>query len=387
MFSNGFDRPRRDFLSTSVKIVATGALSTILPLELPFAQAGVNRDNAWSLPSDEDRGLRATSRWVAGPAELGAQVFRNIPKPVRAYALQIRCMLAGLKPACRMSLTVEELQESISYLRSLDCALVIEQAPRVQALFSQMSPQHRREAARSTRLRIYLAKSMADAKKLAVLEKSGADYQALGLSLGYPACCVEAAAQHDYIIIDESSQERRQGNLNSMAVRRSVKADFRCNQLLVESDLNGAGPMSAIAHYPCKLDCDESVAIGQSALECCARAWPVWAITMSELLRAPVLYWADDDWPSESWDEYCGLALIGARKKHADGWDSDMPAIHLGAGGTPDGGFPYHVMAGQFVKGQILLQDSKGKVTSQRFEVCGQPWVIDWRANMLQRLS
>jgi hypothetical protein len=321
------------------------------------------------------------------PAELGAQLFTQIPRALRAEALQIECMLAGIKPGCRLSLTANELQESIAYLRALNCALIIEQVPPTKVSYAQMSPQRRLKFNTQPRVRVYLAKSAADAQRLRRLESVEFNYKALGLALGYPECCVSAALKRDQTYFDEAQQEWRQTNLNSAAVRASAAADFRCNHLLVESELYSAGPLSAIAHYPCKLDCRESVAIAQYALELCAHAWPLWAIALCELMRGPVLYWSDDAWPALYWDEYCGLALIGGRPGRDREWSSPLPAILLGTDSTPAGELPDDVVKIKAVKDHLLLQRASGDVLRFSLKDNGAPHIIDWRSGHIEKLA
>lgn len=323
----------------------------------------------------------------ANPTALGSQVFAEIPKPLRSSALQIRSLLEGIKPACRLSITAEELRASISYLKSLDCHFVIEQVAVSETLYAQLSPKRRKELTTQPRVRIYIAKSAADARRVAKLESSHADYYGLGLALGYPVCCVEAAMKHDRPHLDEEYGVFRQANLNAAAVRVSSTSDFRCNQFLAESDLEGFGPVSAVAHYPCKLGCAETAAMGQAALECSAKAWPIWTITLCELLRAPVLYWSDDSWAPEYWDEYSGLALLEAQEVGRGEWRSILPAKLLGSASTPAGTVPNSVVRIKAVGDWIIFENTTGETVSHSFEKSGRPWIIDWRSGRIEQFG
>jgi len=324
---------------------------------------------------------------AARPAELGSQLFAAIPRPLRSSALQIQSLLDGIKPACRLSMTAEELRASISYLKSLDCRFVIEQVVVSETLYAQLSPRRRQQLTAKARVRVYLAKSAADARRVAKLESADPDYYALGLALGYPVCCVEAAAKQDLPHIDEEHGIFRQANLNAAAVRASSTADFRCNQFLAESDLEGVGPVSVIAHYPCTLGCRETAAMGHAALESSARAWPIWTITLCELLRAPVLYWSDDSWPPEYWDEYSGLALLEAREVGPGEWRSILPARLLGSALTPAGTVPSFVVRVKTVGDGILFENATGDTVNHSFEQCGRPWIIDWRSGRVEKFA
>jgi hypothetical protein len=386
MTEKGFTHPRRKFLISSTKILAA-ALTSVLPGRSRVAQALISDSPAQSpFPTHYYSG-RGMSMLTVRPAALGAQLFAHIPRALRSEALQIECVLAGIKPACRLSLTANELQESIAYLKGLNCAYIIEQVPRGKLSYAQMSPQRRLKLNAQPRVRVYLAKSAADAGRLRRLESVEFNYRALGLALGYPECCVLAALKQDQTYFDEAQQVWRQTNLNSAAVQASTAADFRCNHFLVESDLYSAGPLSAIAHYPCRLDCHESIALAQSALERCARAWPIWSIALCELMRSPILYWSDDLWPADYWDEYCGLALVGASPGRDQEWNSVLPAILLGADNTPDGQLPDDVVKIKVVKDRLLLHCANGDVLRLSLRENGHPHIIDWRSGNIEKLA
>ena len=383
MSDKGFRRPRRKFLSDSAKLLAGVALTSVAPAELRAAGL-LTGGGAGTAHNDltEVGGMLA-----ARPEELGQGIFADVPQALRSAAIQLRSLAAGLKPACRLSLTTDELRESLPYLESLGCAMAVGEPPSKAVAFAQMSPQRREEVVTRPRVRVYLAKTEADARRLAKLEGGTVDYHAVGLALGYPACCVEAATRNDQMTFDEESGAWRQANLNVAALDASSAADFRCNQFLVESELYDAAPLSAIAHYPCRLDCTESVAVAQAVLECCARTWPVWTVTLCELLRAPVIYWPDTSWPARYWDEYCGLALVGAREIRPGEWHSRLPSVQLGTDATPAGKIPASVVGVQTSGAGVLLRDAEGEVACHPFEKAGRPWVIDWRAGTVRRLG
>ena len=385
MAKKSFTRHRRQFLSNSLKVVAGVTVSAALP-----RASAQGLGLASPLPSgfhEIKRALGETSMLIAKPAELGSQLFAGVPKPLRSSALQLQSLLDDIKPACRLSITVDELRSSITYLKSLDCKFVIEQVAASETLYAQLSPRRRQELTAHARVRVYLAKSAADARRVARLETEAHDYYALGLALGYPVCCVEAAAKQDQPHLDEEHGVFRQANLNAAAVRASSKADFRCNQFLAESDLEGIGPLSAIAHYPCTLNCRETAAMGQIALESSARKWPIWTVTLCELLRAPVLYWSDDSWPPEYWDEYSGLALLQAREVGRGEWRSLLPATLLGSASTPAGTLPESIVRVKAVQDWILFEDATGKTLCHSLRKSGHPWMIDWRSGKVEKIA
>src|SRR3712207_3206339 len=126
--------------------------------------------------------------------DVGARVFASWPKALRAFAVQIQCVCEGIKPACLFGMNVDQLGDSLAYLRSLNLSIAVEQYPTRPTSFAQASPAYRAEALAKPRVRVYVAKSATAAKRLAKLEIKERDYRAAGLALGYPVCCVEAAA-------------------------------------------------------------------------------------------------------------------------------------------------------------------------------------------------
>lgn len=383
MSQERFSPVRRKFLVNLTRLATGVALSSLIGEQAQAAQWFLIGGGRADVPPAAPPG--GISMLATSPAELGAQFFAGMPRPLRSSALQLQGLLSGIKPACRLSLNLEEFRESVSYLNGLGCACVVEEAPSTETSYAQMSPKRRRSFSSKPRVRVYLAKTAADARRLAAMEADDGDYRALGLALGYPVCCVEGAVRQDRTYYDGTSGAWRQVNLNAAAVRASTAADFRCNQFLVESDLYSAAPLSAIAHYPCRLDCPESAAIAQAALECSARTWPVWTVALCELLRSPVLYWSDESWPADYWDEYCGLALVEARRVGRSEWDSRLPAMLLGSERTPSGPLPSSATRVLAAKGYILFEGAGGEVVSHRVEGSGSPWLIDWRSGRVER--
>jgi hypothetical protein len=381
--SDKIDARRRKFLSQASKVVAGASISAMLGGKGRVAQ-GMLAEVA--MAGGPENLLAMVSLLAARPAELGTQVFAAVPQPLRSCALQIESVLAGIKPACRLSLWVADLPVVTAYLKGLSCAMAIEQVPVSQSSYAQTNLERRAELMARPRVRLYLAKSAADARRLANWEREN-DYRQLGLGLGYPGCCVDAAIKHDNAYFDEENQAWRQTNLNSITVSSSSAADFRCNQFLVESGLHYTAPVSAIAHYPCRLDCSASVSFADAALQCSARKWPIWTVTLCELLRAPIVYWTDKSWPADYWDEYCGLALIEASQTTAGQWNSPLPAIILGSHETPAGSFPQDVVSILVGRNQILLQGAVGKTTTFRFDEIGEPWLINWHAGKVRKVT
>jgi len=193
-------------------------------------------------------------------------------------------------------------------------------------------------------------------------------------------------ARHDTIYFDEKCEEWRQANLNSCAIQKSRSSDFRCNILLFESRMSGFAPLSAIAHYPCKLDCQPSAAIGQAALDLCSELWPLWSIALGELLRSPVLFWADDSWPIDFIDEFCGIALIAGVRVTTSVWRTGLQGFALGTGRTPVGSFPSIVKSIREFSDAVLIEDSTEHFYLFPFNIIGEPWIIEWGLRRIERL-
>jgi hypothetical protein len=232
-------------------------------------------------------------------------------------------------------------------------------------------------------VRVYLARSRSDARDLYRAEVKAKDYADIGLRLGYPVCCVEAAEAADEMTWNSEAQEWRQTNLVAVGIEASTRVDFRCNHLLTESSIASFGPVSCIAHYPCRLDCGASLEIGEVALSIASRRWPRWHEVLIPFLKAPVLYWPDTNWPPDFWQEYAGLALLGATIRDDGTWSSERAALPLGSDDLP---FPSQgIIAGSLQDGIVLVQSPTATLFLS-FELLGEPWLISWEAGTVRRL-
>lgn len=320
------------------------------------------------------------------PRVLGAQIFSYVPRSLRSYALQIQCVIEGLKPACLIPLYINGLEECITFLRERGLTITVDQLPIGPYSYAQTNPAARKEVMVKPRVRLYIAKSAGDARQLARLETELRDYYQLGRALGYPVCCVAAAVENDQLTYVERYGVWKQTNLNAVGTQVSTKLDYLCNFFLGESELSTVAPVSALAHWPCHFACDESRTVGGLALECCARTWPCWSDPLIEVLKAPVIYWPDVSWPPEYWDEYCGISLVSAYGESYSLWRSNFSAITLGHGRTPAGEFPADITAVQVAAEGIALYDKAHSLTFVPFDKTGNPWLIDWGSGSIRTL-
>ncbi len=320
---------------------------------------------------------------LAAISQISQATFGDIPAPLRSWLLQLHGVAEGQKPTCRLTLLCEELPTCLEYFQSLGLEVLIDEPPSDALGFGPQSPRLRAEMQRLKHVRVYLARSRSDARDLYRAEVKAKDYADIGLRLGYPVCCVEAAEAADEMTWNSEAQEWRQTNLVAVGIEASTRVDFRCNHLLTESSIASFGPVSCIAHYPCRLDCGASLEIGEVALSIASRRWPRWHEVLIPFLKAPVLYWPDTNWPPDFWQEYAGLALLGATIRDDGTWSSERAALPLGSDDLP---FPSQgIIAGSLQDGIVLVQSPTATLFLS-FELLGEPWLISWEAGTVRRL-
>jgi hypothetical protein len=313
-----------------------------------------------------------------------AASFDGIPSRLRPSIGELTGVARGMKPGCRLTLSVrEDMPALLRYIRSLRLVTAIAQPPPEALGYGRAASGVRIELLQSPKVRIYAAKTAADCRALYAAEAERADYVAFGRALGYPECCVDAAASHDRSEWDPRFNVWRQPNLTAASVDASAVLDLCCNRLLLESRIAELGPVSPISHYPCSLSCATSAALGAGVLAMVAAMWPAWHEVWTELLEAPMLYWPDDDWPPEFFDEYAGLALVHAEVGPGLTWSSKTSALPLGRGLTPAGPLPATALGGACLPAGIWLESAGGPMVFSS-EAVGQPRLLDWRRGVLR---
>lgn len=296
--------------------------------------------------------------------ELGrlvADSFCSLPVGLRPYALELESLVQRQKPACLFAVDRDDANACVRYLLQQGLACVVAPHPTTVHSYAQTSPPNRMQLIARKRMRLYVASKLVVAQQVAELELRAHDSVALGEALGYPACCIAAAAERDRIMWDEAAANWRQTNLNAAALRISTKLEPHCNRFLMDANIEWVAPMAAIAHYPCSFDCLASSAIGRVALQFAAWKWPLWAVVLGELLRSPIIYWSDDGWPAEYWDETCGIALPAATARGSDTWTSPVPGFTLGSARTPSGPLPVGVLSMSLTGIGVMFVDIRGK--------------------------
>ncbi|HET9766632.1 MAG TPA: hypothetical protein VFS60_07285 [Thermoanaerobaculia bacterium] len=313
-----------------------------------------------------------------------AASFAGVPAPLRPALAEVDAVRRGLKPACRLTLGIDAaLGEALGWLRDAGLAQSLSQPLPEQLGYGPLSTLRRAALLRTPKVRVYLARSAADSRALYRLEAERYDYAAFGLALGYPSCCVEWAAAADRRELEPRSGVWRQTNLTAAGLHASSRLQPACNHLLLESALSTLGPVSAISHYPCRLDCPPSAALGRQVLAMAAERWPIWHAAWIDLLAAPTLYWSDAEWPPELWDEYAGLALIGAHFATPLSWRAAAPALPLGSGLTPAGRLPAGTTWGALAEDGVLL-GGDGEWTPIPHAVAGLPRLLDWAGGSIR---
>ncbi|MCB9727916.1 MAG: hypothetical protein H6744_16205 [Deltaproteobacteria bacterium] len=115
----------------------------------------------------------------------------------------------------------------------------------------------------------------ARASRAAGAERREAE-RALGLLLGYPTCCVAA-----HTLATDQGEDACFGRLLGSGQTPPPPA---VNNLFVLSH-------QLISHFPCRLDCPTSQALGERALETLHASDPTHAAALAELLAAPIVVW------------------------------------------------------------------------------------------------
>lgn len=300
----------------------------------------------------------------------------QIPRCLRSASLELLAVKSGAKPACRLSLASHDLRTAYVWLDQQGLVSVVE-----DSVGFRSSGVSRQRVGPLLRSRVYVARSQQDARQIAVLEREG-NYEALGIALGYPECCVQFAVHFDQLW--SQATHWRQANLHARAIVASREASFICNTFLQESALGQFGPTTAISHYPCNLNCSASIALGRAYLTLGARKWPIFTHRLTRLLASPTIYWSDEAWPPQYADECAGLALVDSRAGER-GWYTAAGSILLGAERTPLGRIPRDVVAMKVSRSILLFVDGKGSQVS--WSTLGESlWLVDWGAQSLTSL-
>ena len=313
--------------------------------------------------------------------DIAEVAFGSYPYGLRRYALEIECVVQGAKSAALLDIDAEGLGSCVEWLSRLGLAIVVTKRRYGVTSYAQAPPALRERIVTRPRMRLYVAHDFRQAKNLCDLECRARDYAGLGTALGYPQCCVQAAVMRDVAVLDPSGQWR-QPNLNAEALLRSTALDYHCNRLLVDAGIWEA-PLAAIAHYPCTANCADSAGIGRLALQFCSWKWPTWTVLLAELLRSPVVYWDDYQWPADFWSETCGFVLPSGRSNGGAIWESPIPSAALGSTATPAGTLPLSVVAFQLWDECLLLVDQERTASTISFRTWRQPWILDWQGGSI----
>jgi len=313
----------------------------------------------------------------------GARVFAPVPVALRRSLLELEAVRNGCKPAALILLTPSEFAAAMPHLRAYRLSIVAA-TPRKPPGYLQVGPGAREQLTAERQIKLCVAPNDRDARRLAECDER-ADYERVGMLLGYPECCVRAAAARDQIRRDDASGVKRQGNLIDAALSASTRLDASCNILLRESALGGHGPASIISHYPCSFDCPRTIALARTYHNVLVDKWPRWADQLGELLRSPILLWPDRSWPPEFWDEMAGVVQLGGSADRAIGRISNGSSLPLGFGRTPGGALPSGAVDIGISADATAFELADGTRQLISHAAAGPPVLLDWRTGQIKR--
>lgn len=124
---------------------------------------------------------------------------------------------------------------------------------------------------------VFLSKKRLDAQ-LAKQHYADSNHRRLGLILGYPECCAEFFCRH----VEEASKKDMDFILFALG-------DVKAHEFYTNRAIRYFGT-SLISHFPCCLDCQESVSIAKRRLESLQQHFPQIAAHFVQELRSMVLY-------------------------------------------------------------------------------------------------
>jgi hypothetical protein len=313
----------------------------------------------------------------------GARVFAPVPVALRRSLLELEAVKNGGKPAALILLTASEFAAAMPHFRAYRLSIVAA-TPSKPPGYLQVGPDAREQLTAERQIKLCVAPNDRDARRLAEYDER-ADYERVGMLLGYPECCVLAAAARDQIRRDDASGVERQGNLIDAALAASTHLDVSCNILLRERALCGYGPASIISHYPCSFNCARTVALADTYHHLLVDKWPRWARQLEGLLRSPVLLWSDRSWPSQFWDEMAGVVHLGGSVDRRGQRISNGFSLPLGFGRTPGGSLPSGAVEIDIGVDATSFHLPDGTQQLISHASAGPPVLLDWRSGRMQR--
>jgi hypothetical protein len=300
---------------------------------------------------------------------------------LRRSLLELEAVHRGCKPSTLLFLTPEDVVDASIYLRSLALRSVVV-SRRNPSPYFQIALTERVRLRAKVQVRIYVASRACDARAVAESNEKG-DYSGTGMLLGYPDCCVAAAAARDRIFRDPLFGVDRQSNLVDAAIRASTDLNYACNILLRDSAVCQWGPASLISHYPCSFQCHQTMKLAQAHYEVLASKWPLWGLQLVELLRSPMVFWSDQLWPPQFWDEMAGIAQLGGMANLETNCISEGCSMPTGHGRTPGGTFPVGASEIEITKTETVFNLDNGKQAISH-AAAGSPALLDWRSGKIR---
>ncbi len=209
---------------------------------------------------------------------------------------------AGIKPALRMSISTRERASVEKYLKATGLKFayskfkIIEIPDVGKGGFSNKGLRIDFEDKREGNFFIYISKDESLLRKSKTSEQIN-DNIALGVSLGYPLCCV------DFFNNNSTVQSSKQNDyvLPALNATKGIEFPYENNICARYFDY------SLINHFPCTLDCKESEELGKKYEKVLGELRPKYINQLREMLKSVVIY-----------TEYDGVFLIPNYQKNGN---------------------------------------------------------------------
>lgn len=213
------------------------------------------------------------------PNTMGSRLFRATYRTTNSLSrtLELLGVLHGLKPVIRQELQPAELKKTEFFCRKH--ALFLQRSElsvldlnRTSALSNEGLLLHGRHP--DAKAIIYISRDKAAAIRAARFEAAG-DHGRLGLSLGYPRCCI------DFYIQNRPKRVNIDDDYVLPALRNSRGKTFPFLTNLCAREIG----ISLLSHFPCDFNCKASIKAARRTLELLERENDILAAFYAERLK------------------------------------------------------------------------------------------------------
>jgi hypothetical protein len=203
--------------------------------------------------------------------------------PVASIDTELTALLAGLKPAMRVTAGVEQAEAIAARYRAQGLRVVFAAEPvQLGARATAILYVARREA---DAVRVRDAEALVLPGRSAPLAEGLPAHEAVGRWLGFPPCCVEAYCARVARGVDRLAAGGPGGLAEDYVAAReawSPAPDPRLNHLLF------AARIKLVSFYPCGYRCPTAIAYAQAVLDAIAKSAPADAPRLLAALSIPV---------------------------------------------------------------------------------------------------